>query len=138
MAPRTAKKRAATRSAATRPAAKVTKATTVSAYLAAAPRDKRAALMKLRTTIKEAAPKATESISYAIVGFKHKGESLVHFGYWKDHVALYGNFDVRAAELKAYDQSGKGTIRFPADKPLPYALVTKIVKARVAEIERAR
>jgi uncharacterized protein YdhG (YjbR/CyaY superfamily) len=65
------------------------------------------------------------------------GKPVIHFGYWKDHFALYGGFDKYAAELKPYDQSGKGTFRFPADKPLPYALVTKMVKARIAEIEGA-
>jgi uncharacterized protein YdhG (YjbR/CyaY superfamily) len=114
-----------------------TRGKTVDDYLAAAPKDRRAALTKLRKTIKAAAPKATEGMSYGIVGFKHHGESLVHFGYWKAHVALYGNFDEDAAELKAYDLSHKGTIRFPADKPLPYGLVTKLVRACVAEIEKS-
>ncbi len=120
-----------------KPAAKTTHTKTVDDYLAAAPKDKRAALMKLRKSIKAAAPKATEGISYGIVGFMHNGQPLVHLGYWKAHFALYGSFDAHAVELKAYDLSGKGTIRFPANKPLPYRLVTKIVKARIAEIEKA-
>jgi uncharacterized protein YdhG (YjbR/CyaY superfamily) len=120
------------------PAAKPTRAKTVDDYLAAPPKDKRAALMKLRQTIDAASPKATEEIRYGIVAFKHNGEPLLHFGCWRDHFALYESFDAHAAELKAYDQSGKGTLRFPADKPPPYRLVTKIVKARIAEIERAR
>ena len=95
--------------------------------------------MKLRKTIKAAAPKATEGISYGIVGFKHNGKPLVYFGYAKAHCALYGStgrfIDAHAAELQAYDLS-KGTIRFPANKPLPDALVRKLVKSRVAEIER--
>ena len=123
-----------------KPAAKTTHTKTVDDYIAAAPKDKRAALMKLRETIKAAAPKATESISYGIVGFKQDGKRVAYFAYWKAHFALYGtssNFiDAHAAELKAYLQS-KGTIQFPADKPLPYGLVTKIVKARTAEIEKA-
>ena len=121
-----------------KPAARTTRPKTVGEYLAAAPKDKRAALTKLRATIKAASPKVTEEIRYGIVGFKHDGEPLLHFGYWRDHVALYGDFDPHAAGLKAYDQSGKGTVRFPADEPLPYRLVTKIVKARIAEIERGR
>jgi uncharacterized protein YdhG (YjbR/CyaY superfamily) len=96
--------------------------------------------MKLRKTIKAAAPMATESLSYGIVGFKHNGRRLAYFGYWKTHVALYGTsrrfIDAHAAELKPYVQS-KGTIQFTADKPLPERLVTKIVKARIAEIEKA-
>lgn len=110
---------------------------TVDDYVAAAPKDKRAALMKLRETVKAAAPKATEGMRYGIVGFMHNGEALIHFGYWKDHFALYGGFDAHAAELRTYDKSGKGTLRLPADKPLPYGLVTKLVKARIAEIEEA-
>ncbi len=132
MVTKTAKKRYAKPSR-----AKTARATTVADYLAAAPMSQRAALNKLRSTIKAAAPKATESISYGMAGFKHNGESLMHFAYWRDHVALYGNFDAHAAELKAYDQSGRGTYRFPVDKPLPYRLVTKLIKSRVAEIEKA-
>ena len=124
-----------------KPAAKTTHTKTVDDYIAGAPKDKRAALMKLRKTIKAAAPKATESLSYGIVGYKQNRKRLVYFGYWKAHYALYGIsnsfIDAHAAELKAYDLSRKGTIRFPADKPLPDRLVTKIVKARIAEVEKA-
>jgi uncharacterized protein YdhG (YjbR/CyaY superfamily) len=119
-----------------KPAARSSSPKTVDDYIAAAPKDKRAALTKLRKTIKAAAPKATESVSYGIVGYKLDRKSLIYFGYWKDHVALYGDYDAHAPELKLYDQSGKGTIRFPVDKPLPYRLVTKMVKARIAEINR--
>lgn len=123
-----------------KPVAKTTHPKTVDDYLAAAPKDERAKLMKLRKTIKAAAPKATEGISYGMVGFKQNGKYLVYFAYWKAHIALYGTssrfIDAHAAELKAYVQS-KGTLQFPAEKPLPDRLVTKIVKARIAEIERA-
>ena len=114
------------------------KAKTVRQYIAAAPKDQRAALTKLRATIKKAAPKATEAISYGMAGYKHKGKYLVYFASWKAHVALYGIgsrvIKAYANELKPYVQT-KGTIQLPADKPLPYALVTKMVKARIAEIE---
>ncbi len=120
-----------------KPTAKTAPAKTVEEYLAAAPSDKRATLTKLRQTIKAAAPKATESISYGIVGYKQNGERVAYFGYWKEHIALYGTssrfIKAHAAELKPYVQS-KGTIQFPWDKPLPVGLVTKIVKARVAEV----
>jgi uncharacterized protein YdhG (YjbR/CyaY superfamily) len=109
-------------------------------YLAAAPKDKQATLKKLRQTIKAAAPKATEAVSYGIVGYKMNRKPVAFFGYWKAHYALYGMgtrvTDAHAAELKGYLRS-KGTIQFPADKPLPYRLVTSMVKARVAEIEKA-
>jgi uncharacterized protein YdhG (YjbR/CyaY superfamily) len=119
-----------------KPAADSAPPKTVDAYLAAAPKDRRAALAKLRAAIKAAAPKATESISYGMVGYKHNGETLILFAYWKDHVAIYGTFNKHAAELKSYDQSGKGTYRFDYDD-IPLGLVTKIVKARTAEIEGA-
>ena len=106
-----------------KPTAMKTAAKTVGAYLAAAPKDQRAALMELRKTIKAAAPNATEGISYGMAGYKHNGKSLIYFSYWKDHCALYG--------------TGEGSIKFTAEKPLSARLVTKIVKARVAEIEKA-
>jgi uncharacterized protein YdhG (YjbR/CyaY superfamily) len=122
-----------------KPTAKTTRTKTVDDYLAAAPKDERAALTKLRKTVKAAAPKATESLSYGIVGFKHKGKRLVYFGYWKSHCALYGMgngvYDAYAAELKDYDLT-KGTIKFPADRPLPDRLVTRMLKTRIAEIEK--
>ena len=121
-------------------AAKIAHPTTVDAYLAAAPKEKRTTLIKLRKTIKTAAPKATEVISYGMPTFKHRGKRLVYFAYWKDHYALYGigrSFvDAHAAELKAYQRS-KGTIQFPADQPLPERLITWIVKARIADIDKA-
>jgi uncharacterized protein YdhG (YjbR/CyaY superfamily) len=116
------------------------KVTTVDDYIAAAPKDKRAALTKLRRTIKSAAPKATEIISYGMVGYKQGAKRVAYFAHWKAHIALYGTSSIfikaHAAELKPYVQT-KGTLQFPAGKPLPYGLVTKIVKARVAEIEKA-
>jgi uncharacterized protein YdhG (YjbR/CyaY superfamily) len=116
------------------------KVTTVDDYIATAPKDKRPALTKLRRTIHAAAPKATELVSYGMVGYKQGRKRVAYFAYWKAHVALYGTsrdfIDAHAAELEPYVQS-KGTLRFPANKPLPYGLVTKIVEARVAEIEKA-
>ncbi len=120
--------------------AKTTKPGTVDDYIASAPKDRRAALTKLRQTIKAAAPKATEIVSYGMAGFKQDGERVAYFAYWKAHTALYGTsrefIDAHAKELKPYVQT-KGTLQFPADKPLPYRLVTEIVKARIAEIEEA-
>ena len=123
--------RAATKKAAPR---------TVAGYIAAAPKEQRPALEKLRKTIKAAAPKASEGLSYGIVGFKQGGKNVVYFGSWEAHIALYGAggsvIAAHADELKPYVQS-KGTIQFPADEPIPYALVTRIVKARIVEIEKA-
>jgi len=116
--------------------ARTAPAKTVDGYIAAAPADKRAALKKLRATIKTAAPTATEALSYGLVGYKHNGKPVIYFGYAKGHVGLYGGFDKSLPELKGYVMS-KGTIRFPADKPMPDRLVTKIVKARIAGIEKS-
>ena len=123
-----------------KPATAAARVKTVDDYLAAAPKDKHATLTKLRATIKAAAPKASESVSYGIVGFKLQRKPVVYFGYWKTHYALYGMGSrvtkAHAAELKSYLLS-KGTIQLPANKPFPYPLVTKMAKARVAEIETA-
>jgi uncharacterized protein YdhG (YjbR/CyaY superfamily) len=104
-------------------------------YLAVLSADKRAALEKLRKDIKAAAPKAEECISYGIPSFRLNGMLLVSYGAGAKHCAFYPGSIVRAfkKELKDYDTSGKGTIRFSAEKPLPSVLVRKIVKARIAE-----
>jgi uncharacterized protein YdhG (YjbR/CyaY superfamily) len=107
-------------------------------YLAAVPEPARTTLEKLRRTIRAAAPEATETISYRLPTFKYKGRPLVALGASKDHCAFYLMSYVPPdleAELERYD-TGKGTIRFPADKPLPAALVRKVVKARIAQVER--
>ena len=122
-----------------KPTAKATRVKTVDDYLAAAPKEKQATLTKLRQAIKAAAPKASESVSYGIVGYKLERKPVVYFGYWKAYYSLYGMgnrvTEAHAAELKDYLQS-KGTIQFPANRPLPYRLVTKMVKARVTEIKK--
>jgi len=109
---------------------------TVDDYLATLPADARATLEKLRKTIRAAAPKATEGISYQMPMFKHHG-MLVGFAAFKDHCSFFPGAKPVATfkdELKDYKTS-KGTIRFPIGKPLPAALVKKIVKARIEENE---
>ena len=108
---------------------------TIDECLASLSNEKRPALEKLRRAIKSAAPKAEECISYQIPGFRLGGGLLVAFGAAANHCAFYpGAFPVKTYqdELKAYD-TGKGTIRFPADSPLPAALVRKLVRARIGE-----
>ena len=113
------------------------RAETVDGYLATLPDDARVALAKLRKTIKAAAPKATEVISYQIPTFKHQG-MLVAFAAFEGHCGFYVISEkvlrAHTAELKEYELN-KASIRFPASKPLPASLVTKLVKARVAENE---
>jgi uncharacterized protein YdhG (YjbR/CyaY superfamily) len=109
----------------------------VDEYLAAVPQPARSTLNKIRAAIRSAVPpEATETISYGIPAFKHKGV-LVWFAAFSNHCSFFPTASVIEAfkdELKAFSTS-KGTIQFPTDKPLPAALVKKMVKLRVAQIE---
>ena len=109
---------------------------TIDEYLALAMPEQRAVLEKLRKTIHAAAPGAQEYISYGLAGFKFNGRPLVYFGAWENHCALYAASPATQKqfqkELKGFVVS-KGTIRFTPEKPLPMALVKKLVKTRVAE-----
>ena len=106
-------------------------------YLEGVPEPARSTLQKIRTAIRSAVPpEATEGISYGIPAFKYKG-TLVWFAAFAKHCSFFPTASVIEAfkdELKNYPTS-KGTIQFPTDKPLPSALVRKLVKARVAEVE---
>ena len=106
---------------------------TIDEYLAALNDDQRAALEKLRRTIRAAAPAAEECISYQLPAFRLDGKLLVAFGAWANHCAFYPGAVVEDLkdELMDYDIS-KGTIRFLSDSPLPATLVRKLVKARIA------
>ena len=112
----------------------------VDEYLATVPPEQRAALTRLRKIIRDTAPNAEECISYHIPSYKLNG-MLVGFGSAARHCSLYvmGTATMRALaeELKRYDTS-KGTVRFKPEKPLPVALVRKIVKARMKENERRK
>jgi uncharacterized protein YdhG (YjbR/CyaY superfamily) len=114
--------------------AKAGKPKTPDAYLAAVSADKRAALEMLRKTIKTAAPEAEECISYQLPAFRLNGKLLVAYGAATNHCAFYPGSVMAALkdELKGYDTS-KGTIRFSADRPLPPALVRKLVKLRIVK-----
>lgn len=110
----------------------------IDTYLANLPHEQRDALEHLRATIRATAPDAVEAISYAIPTFKYRGRPLIYFGAAKDHCAIYGmSAEAHQDELAAFDTS-KGTIRFQPAKPLPAALVEKLVKARIAEIDSAK
>lgn len=115
--------------------------TSVDDYLAALPEAPRAALEELRKTIRAAAPEATETISYQMPAFKDQGRFLVSYAAFKNHLSLFpASYAVMKAlgeDLKPYF-SGKGTLRFTADKPISAALVRKIVKARLEENAAAR
>jgi len=110
----------------------------IDAYLAGVPEPARTTLNKIRAAIWSALPpEATETISYRIPAFKYKG-ILVWFAAFSDHCSLFPTASIVETfknDLKGYFTS-KGTIQFPVDRPLPTALVKKIVKARVAQNEK--
>jgi len=112
------------------------KVKTINEYLASLPADKRAALERLRKSIRAAAPRAEERISYRLPAFYLDGKPLVLFGATANHCAFYPGsgtaVEAHKDELKGYSTS-KGTIRFQPDKPLPSSLVRKLVKYRIAE-----
>ena len=112
------------------------KARTTDEYLAALSEPQREALETLRTAIRKIVPEAEECISYGMPAFRLEGKVLVGFGAGKDHGSFYpmSGRTVAALEdaLAGYDTS-KGTIRFPLDKPLPFKLVRKVVRTRIAE-----
>jgi uncharacterized protein YdhG (YjbR/CyaY superfamily) len=110
--------------------------TTVEEYLAALPEGRRAAMEELRRTINAAAPDATETIAYQMPALRTNGHFLVSYAAFKAHYSLFPASDAvieaLGDELTRY-LAGKGTIRFPADEPIPLATVTKIVRVRLAE-----
>jgi uncharacterized protein YdhG (YjbR/CyaY superfamily) len=123
------------------PSAKETGIATTSSvdeYLASLPAERRAVLEALRQTIRAAAPEATETIAYQMPALRSSGgQFLVSYAAYKNHYSL---FPASGAVMEALgDQltpyvAGKGTLRFPATQPIPAALVTAVVKVRVAEI----
>src|SRR6185436_10597127 len=109
---------------------------TVDEYIALAEPKAKKALKDIRKTIKSAAPKAEEVISYQIPGYKYHG-MLVFFAAWKNHISLYPapwSADSLKKEMSVYEGS-KGTIKFPIDKPMPLALIKKMVKYRMKQNE---
>lgn len=110
--------------------------TTVAEYLAATPPKARTALKRLRAAIKAAAPGITERISYRMPTFDFEGGRLLYIAAFTEHVGLY---PVTPAMVTAHGpaiapyRSGKGTLRFPLDAPIPTALVTKLAKVRIQE-----
>ncbi|MCU0331986.1 MAG: DUF1801 domain-containing protein [Ignavibacteriaceae bacterium] len=106
----------------------------VDEYISTFPKDTRKILEQVRQTIKNSAPEAEETINYQIPTFKLSG-NLVHFAAFKNHIGFYPTSSGQKAfekELSVY-KSGKGSIQFPTDKPLPLALIKKIVKYRIKE-----
>lgn len=115
-------------------------ARTIDGYIAEFPPDTQRALEQVRALIAAEAPDATETISYAIPTFDLNGRHLVHFAGYARHIGLYPMASGTAAfqeELKPY-KSGKGSIQFPLNKPLPVELIRRIVAFRFDEIAALR
>jgi uncharacterized protein YdhG (YjbR/CyaY superfamily) len=103
-------------------------------YIAGFPHDVQEILEKIRMTIRKAAPDAEETINYQIPTFTLKG-NLVHFAAFKKHIGFYPTptgIEKFKNELSVYE-GAKGSVKFPLDKPIPFALISKIVKFRVKE-----
>ena len=109
-------------------------------YISAFPKDVQDRLKQVRRTIRKAAPDAEEAIRYGIPTFRLNG-NLVHFAAFKNHIGFYpapAGIEKFKKELSAYE-GAKGSVRFPLDKAVPFALISKIVKFRVQDnLERAR
>jgi uncharacterized protein YdhG (YjbR/CyaY superfamily) len=117
------------------------KSKTVEEYLSTLPENAKGLLLTVRDLIKNAAPKAEELISYGIPAFKLNGRNLIYFAGWKEHISIYPIPAGDAAfqkEISSY-QGGKGTLKFPINKPLPISLIKKIIKFSIKEnLERAQ
>jgi uncharacterized protein YdhG (YjbR/CyaY superfamily) len=104
-------------------------------YITGFPKETQQVLQQIRATIKKVVPKAEEAISYGIPTFNLNGKYLIYFAGYKNHVSIYpaprGKDEFKEI-LSAY-KGGKGTIQFLLDKPIPYNLITKIVKFRLKE-----
>jgi uncharacterized protein YdhG (YjbR/CyaY superfamily) len=108
---------------------------TVEEYIKTFPKDIQTIIEKLRQTIHETAPEAVETISYQMPTFKLNGKNLVHFAVFKEHIGFYptpSGIDSFEKDLAPY-RTGKGTLQFPLDKPIPFDLVKKVVIFRVKE-----
>jgi uncharacterized protein YdhG (YjbR/CyaY superfamily) len=110
---------------------------TIDDYIAGYPAEVQTLLQNVRETIHTAAPSATEAMAYGIPTFRLNG-NLVHFGGYKKHIGFYpapSGIEAFQKELSAY-VAGKGSLQFPIDKPIPYDLISKVVKYRVQENEK--
>ena len=107
---------------------------TVDEYIGGFPENVQDLLEKMRRTIREAAPKAEETINYQMPTFKLNG-NLVHFAAYKNHIGFYPTpsaIEAFKKELSPY-KGAKGSVRFPLDQPIPFDLVRKMVEYRVKE-----
>ena len=109
--------------------------TTIDEYIAGFPDDINLILNQVRSTIRQAAPEAEESISYGMPAYKLNGRRLVYFAGFKNHIGFYATpsgHSEFAKELSKYKQ-GKGSVQFPLDQPMPLELIAQIVEFRAFE-----
>jgi len=107
---------------------------TIDEYINAFEGEVKSILQKIRKTVREVAPEAIESINYGIPTFKQSGNQ-VHFAAYKNHIGFYpspSGMEEFKKEVALY-KTGKGTMQFPLDKPIPYDLISEIVRFRVEE-----
>jgi uncharacterized protein YdhG (YjbR/CyaY superfamily) len=110
--------------------------TSIDQFISQYPPEIQTILQKIRATIQKSAPGAEEAMSYGIPTFKLNGKNLVHFSAFKEHIGFYPTptgIEKFKKELSAYE-GAKGSVKFPLNKPIPYALITKIVQFRVKEV----
>ena len=111
------------------------KAANIDEYISGFPKDVQDILQEVRATIQKAAPGAVEAIKYAIPTFMLNGRNLVHFAAFKSHIGFYPTptgGEAFKKDLSKY-KTGKGSVQFPLDEPMPLSLITKITKFRVKE-----
>lgn len=109
--------------------------TTIDEYIASFPLDVQAILHEIRTTMRTAAPNAEETISYQIPTLRLNGRYLVYFAAYKTHIGVYPvpTGDSELSEALSGYTAGKGTARFPLNKPIPFDVIRMIVEFRIKE-----
>lgn len=112
------------------------KPATIDEYIAGFPENVQERLEKMRTVIAAAAPKAAEAITYAMPTFMFNKKHVIHFAAFKNHIGFYAaptGHEAFKKELSLY-KTGKGSVQFPHDQPLPLQLITRIVKFRMKAV----
>jgi uncharacterized protein YdhG (YjbR/CyaY superfamily) len=111
-----------------------TKPQTIDEYLAGLGTAQSAALERLRRLVHAVVPQAQECISYGIPAFRLNGKMLIYLGAAAKHCAIYGVEETRTGEFNGYDTSGRSTLRFTPDRPLPENLVRRLLQARITKV----
>ena len=114
---------------------KTATATNIDEYIAKFPPTTAKILQQVRLTVRKAAPKAEETISYGMPAFRYKGRVIIYFAGYKNHIGIYATPSGHAAfqkELSGYKQ-GRGSVQFPLDQPMPLDLIKRMVQFRVKQ-----